>query len=172
MDITPSPESLKFKTVEGNPPMLTCVNCGRQQLGYGWYMAEILLDAEDGARAAIACCTAFCVHRFRRNPNAPAYLRNFIERIQYAREMAKAHQAGEGKMTVLYSCVDCGQADKPVAVPLRGDSDVVEWMEVVKQRVTEDHWAAKPDCKAQNFDLKVPFRQGDNLGNTPGSATA
>jgi hypothetical protein len=62
---------------------------------------------------------------------------------------------------VRYSCPGCGIVDRPVSVPLRGEEDVIQWLDIVMLAVGDDHKRHSPFCKATHMrDLKIPMPAG------------
>lgn len=71
-------------------------------------------------------------------------------------------------MTIIikYSCFPCGVRRADLAVPARGDEDVVTWMRATADRVAQAHRGAHPTCRHYQIDeLMIPAPPGsDKIG--------
>jgi hypothetical protein len=60
-------------------------------------------------------------------------------------------------ITIYYHCKACGLVKRPVEVPARpSEQDLKEWMEIVKQRVADDHTMKSLTCESRHCDLLIP----------------
>lgn len=70
------------------------------------------------------------------------------------------------KITLKYSCYQCGLTAVEVDVPARGEEDVVSWMDkVVAYEIKSDHNRRSPSCMATSVrDLMIPITGADKIG--------
>lgn len=61
----------------------------------------------------------------------------------------------------MYSCPGCGIVDRTVSVPMRGEEDVIAWMDMVMMALANDHREHSPFCKPSHLvNLKIPVPPG------------
>lgn len=72
----------------------------------------------------------------------------------------------EVTLVVEYSCAGCRIVLRPVAVRERRgpEESVLDWVREIQERVSEDHAATSPGCRAGAFDLKIPFSHSGWIG--------
>ena len=70
---------------------------------------------------------------------------------------------------VKYSCPLCGIKGQLVAVPARGDEDLIVWMnDVAIKGVALDHMKRSPNCHPEKLhDLDIPITGVDRVGGPP-----
>lgn len=76
-------------------------------------------------------------------------------------------QGGEVKLkiTVRYSCHECGIKDAAVEVPARELEDVLVWMDATGRLLGADHARRSPRCRPDHLsDLKIPIEGADRVG--------
>lgn len=70
------------------------------------------------------------------------------------------------EIIIKYSCNMCGLKDTELSVPIRGDEDVVVWMEsIVGQDIKKDHFIKSPGCPAESVqNLMIPVTGAQKVG--------
>lgn len=65
----------------------------------------------------------------------------------------------------MYSCAPCGLKRVRLAVPARGEEDVVAWMESTVRVVKADHDRRSPHCHPTELtELMIPRTGADRIG--------
>jgi len=66
---------------------------------------------------------------------------------------------------VLYSCAECGVKDAGVDVPIRGNEDVIQWMNQTVVHIAQDHRQRSPNCHPREFsEIKIPITGAEKVG--------
>lgn len=70
------------------------------------------------------------------------------------------------QIEVRYSCVACGVQRATVAVPARGEEDVVVWVkDVMAPAIGEDHAARSPFCSSRTMsEVLIPITGAEKVG--------
>ncbi len=70
------------------------------------------------------------------------------------------------KIKIKYSCLECGLKNIELAVPARGDEDVVTWMKnAVGSNIKNDHTMRSPECPAESAqEVMIPITGTDKIG--------
>jgi hypothetical protein len=67
-------------------------------------------------------------------------------------------------ITIQWLCALCGVRDAPLAVPERGEEDVIAWMEATLHHVRRAHTDRSPRCPVLHVDLKIPTDYRSKIG--------
>lgn len=71
----------------------------------------------------------------------------------------------DAKITCKYSCHLCGLKAIEVAVPARGDEDVISWMKALGKYLSEDHHAKSPHCRPDTLsNVMIPITGANKVG--------
>jgi hypothetical protein len=66
---------------------------------------------------------------------------------------------------VLYTCLGCKTKKRVVTVVGRDpDQNAYAWMKLVRDVVTDDHERISPRCRSKKFELHVPTKGRDYIG--------
>ena len=70
------------------------------------------------------------------------------------------------KIKIKYSCLRCGLKDVELAVPSRGNEDVVAWMQnAVGSNIKNDHTMRSPECPAESAqEVMIPMTGTNKIG--------
>lgn len=85
-----------------------------------------------------------------------------------SRELAaklNAEKAEVPTIQVLYSCDLCGLKDVAVDVPMRGEEDVLQWMDKTVIHLGNDHFRRHPECHPEKLtNIKIPITGAEKIG--------
>jgi len=72
------------------------------------------------------------------------------------------------KITVFYSCHLCGLNKVGVEVDARDKEDVIQWMDYVGIRLSQDHKRRSPLCVPKELkDVMIPMTGVNKIGGAP-----
>lgn len=94
-------KSLKFHTIKGNAPEMTCNACGNKGVAVGWLICEIPLPDGSNDHYNIVACSYECKRQFCYHPMANRFISEGIASAMETRangrqETAKQPDAGTG----------------------------------------------------------------------------